>query len=389
MAAYLSEKSDLSSRQLAARLEPGNAEYRYRIGRYFALALQSPEAVENYRAALALNSHHSDYWLGLATAYKVLGDQTAQQAALEHAISVDPTTPDVAWQAANLYLSNGNTTRAIQEFRVVLQNDSYRMPSALELCWRAEPDVELLLRNVIPPTISVYSSFLELLISKKELAAAATVWGRSVELQQPVETRYVFEYVKVLVDQGDVAQARKVWQQAAHLSDLTSYQSSPENLVINGEFSLPLLNAGFDWQYEKRPTISLSLDPMQSHLGPHSLRISFEGGPVDSAGIRQLIPAEPNTNYDFSAYFKAESVEGAGGPQFAINDFYSGSTYFTSEELKNSDVWKQVSGSFTTRPDAKLLTITIRKIPPDTAVRGKLWIDGVRLAQTAHIGHGL
>jgi hypothetical protein len=204
-----------------------------------------------------------------------------------------------------------------------------------------------------------------------------------------VETRYVFEYVKSLVDQGDVTQARKVWQQAGHLSDLMSYQPSPENRVINGEFSLPLLNAAFDWQYEKRPTISLSLDPMQSHLGPHSLRISFDGGPVDSAGIRQLVPIEPNTNYDFSAYFKAENVEGAGGPRFTIDDFYSGSTYFTSEELRNSDVWKQVSGSFTTGPDAKLLTIAIKQTPPGTAVRGKLWIDGVRLAQTVHAGHDL
>jgi hypothetical protein len=259
----------------------------------------------------------------------------------------------------------------------------------LELCWRARPDVDLLLKDVVPPMSSVYSSFLEFLVSKKETHASATVWARSVALQQPIETRYVFEYIRFLVEQEDIVQARRVWQEASHISDVTSYQPSPENLVVNGEFSLPLLNAGFDWQYEKRPYVSLSLDPTESHLGPHALRITFEGGPVENAGIRQLVSVEPATNYEFSAYFKAQNIEGAGGPQFAIDDFYNNSTYFTSQELKGTDVWKQVSGSFKTGPNAKLINIQVKKTPPGTAIRGKLWIDGIRLVQTDHSGHDL
>jgi hypothetical protein len=119
------------------------------------------------------------------------------------------------------------------------------------------------------------------------------------------------------------------------------------------------------------------------------LRITFEGGPIENAGIRQLVPVQPDTDYEFSAYFRAQSIEGAGGPRFAIDDFYSSSTYFTSEELNGTDVWKQVSGSFKTGPSAKLIAIQIKKTPPGTAIRGRLWIDGIRLLQTDQSRHRL
>jgi len=37
LATYFSQKPDLANLQRAARLQPGNAEYRYRVGRYLSL----------------------------------------------------------------------------------------------------------------------------------------------------------------------------------------------------------------------------------------------------------------------------------------------------------------------------------------------------------------
>jgi tetratricopeptide (TPR) repeat protein len=383
-AAYFAGKPDLADRQRAARLQSGNAEYRNRIGRYFSLVQDWPSAEKNYRAAVVLNPHRASYWLDLATSYQFLGNRTAQRAALEHAISSDAWTPDVAWQAANLYLSVGDTDRAMQEFRVVLGNDPYLPPSALQLCWRAKPDVNLLLKDVVPPISSVYSAFLELLISREEIGPAASVWAGSVELRQPIENRYIFDYVRFLISKQKVADALKVWGQSATLSSLSTYQPSSENLVVNGDFSLPLLNAGFDWLYEKSTRVSLALDSTQAYFGPRSLRISFEGGPIQDAGIRQLVPVEPNTNYEFSAYFRSQNLEGAGGPQFVLDDFYSGESYFTSEPLIGGDTWKQVSGSFLTHGQTQLLQMHVKKTPPGTAIRGKLWIDAIRLAPASH-----
>jgi tetratricopeptide (TPR) repeat protein len=380
LASYFSEKPDLANLQRAVQLAPGNAEYAYRLGRYFSLVAMSPsDAAQHYRSAVALDPHRSRYWLGLATTSQVLGETASQTNALEHAIDSDPKTPDVAWQAANLFLVQGETAKAMHEFRVVLESDPYLTGAALQLCWRANPNIDALLQDVVPRVPSVYSAFLELLLSRKQSDAAAKVWSQMVQLREPVETQGVFEYVRYLIRERDVAQARAVWQQAATISDLSNYQPSPTNLVINGDFSLPILNGGLDWQYEKQAGVSFALDPTESHLGTHSLLISFAGRPIDEVGIRQFVPVEPNTRYEFSAQCKAPHMEGAGGARFAVEDFYAGTTLFLSDDLKNAEVWKQINGALTTGPDTRLLIIRLQRIPANSPIRGNLWVDGVRL----------
>lgn len=246
---------------------------------------------------------------------------------------------------------------------------------------REKPDIDFLLREVVPPKLSVYASLLDLLTSNKETAAAAKVWTQIVQLHQPLEKQFAFNYVRYLIVQREVDQARMVWQQASALCGLSAYQPSPENLIVNGDFSLDVLNGGFDWLYQQSKDITLALDPTQSHGGHRSLLITFDARSVSDAGIRQLVPVTPATSYDFTAYFKAETMEGDGGARFAIQDLYSEETYFTSDYLKDADFWKQVSGTFTTGPDTKLLVLRIQRDPPGHPIRGKLWIDGVRLVE--------
>ncbi len=311
--AYFSGRPDLASLQRAVRWQPGNADYRHRLGRYFFLIQRSPEAaVESFRAAVGLNPHQARYWFDLAGAYQLLGDTDAQKAALERGLEADSSTPDLAWEAANFYLVQGDTDKALREFRVVMESDPYLPPAAVKLCWRVKPDIDVLLRDVVPP--QVYPTFLDFLISQKETAAAAKVWTQLAQLRQPVPQPLIFEYIRYLVTQHEVDQARLVWQQGAALSGLSAYQPSPENLIINGDFSLNVLNGGFDWQYHQSKEVSLALDPTQAHGGHRSLLITFDAQKIDEAGIGQLVPVKPSTAYDFSAYFKADDIQGAGGP---------------------------------------------------------------------------
>jgi hypothetical protein len=259
------------------------------------------------------------------------------------------------------------------------ENDPYLAGAALERCWRISPNVDALLDDVLPRRADIYSAFLEFLISRNETTAATTVWSRLVKLQSSVSTRYVFGYIRYLIAQKQIEQARRVWSDAATLADLSQYQPSSVNLLVNGDFSLPILNGGFDWQYERIPGASLALDPTESHSGRRSLSIVFDSAGLEDAGIRQLVPVEPNTNYEFSAYFKSENLEGAGGPCLVLQDAFSGATYFSSDELKNADFWKEVGGTFTTGPDTRLLVLRVARVPAKKAIRGKLWVDNIRL----------
>src|SRR5271166_6550066 len=102
VADWLGNRVELKSLERAAWLDPGNAEYRNHLGRYYDLVTRDPAtAIRYYKAAVQLNPHSARYWFDLAGAYQVLGDVPHQTAALEQAIHADSMTPDVAWQAAN------------------------------------------------------------------------------------------------------------------------------------------------------------------------------------------------------------------------------------------------------------------------------------------------
>jgi tetratricopeptide (TPR) repeat protein len=348
VASLFGDRPELASLQRAARLDPGDADYRNHLGRYFALVARDPgAAIEPYRAALQLNPHSARYWFDLASAYQVLGDTSNQSSSLEHAIEADPTTPDVAWEAANFYLVQGDSEKALREFHVVLENEPSLANLAIQFCWRIDPDVDALLKDVVPARSEAYIAFLNLLMTpkrldlsattapanpsgnnwvytlaapeahaesnswanatvtlsgysdeasgnnvtatitaststtieivnpaglasnagtpvlmisravsdsrippasgaKQETAATAKVWDKLVAAPQPFELRYAYNYIQYLIDHKDAEQARSVWRQAAPRFGLAAYVPSARNLIVNGDFGLDILNAGFD-----------------------------------------------------------------------------------------------------------------------------------------------
>ena|SRR5579864_790044 len=369
----------------AVWLDPGDAEHRYRLGRYELLASQSPQdALPWLQSAAKLNPHAGRYWIDLALAQQSIGDLDSEKRSLENALAVDPRTPELAWDAANLYLAQGATEDAMKQFHVVLQNDPELTWPAIRTCWRIRPDIGYLLDDVIPP--GVYPAMLEFLVAKNETAAAAKVWAQIFSSQQPVERQDLFGYVKYLVLHREVAQAARVWQEAAGMASLQAYEPSSANLLVNGDFSLDMLNGGFDWVHQKIDGVSLALDPSEAHSSSRSLRITFDGPGIRDAGISQVVAVEPNTSYEFSAFYKAQDMEGAGAMQFAIQDAYKETSFLMSEDLRDADFWKKTGGAFTTGPDTELVMVRILRVPSGSPIRGKLWIDGLQLVPSSNVG---
>jgi tetratricopeptide (TPR) repeat protein len=384
LAALFSNIPDPVWLKRAVWLDPGNAEHRYRLGRYELLAGQSPQtSLPWLRSAAALNPHAGRYWADLALAQQSLGDINSEKGSLENALAADPHTPEIAWDAANLYLAQGLTDDAMRKFHTVLQSDPELTWPAIRTCWRIRPDIDYLLDNVIPPV--VYPAMLEFLIANSETAAAEKIWAQMFSTQQPMERQGIFGYVRYLILHREVAQAARVWQESAGMASLQAYEPSSANLLVNGDFGLDMLNGGFDWVHQKIDGVSLALDPNEAHSSSRSLRIAFDGPGIRDAGISQVVTVEPNTSYEFSAFYKAEDMEGAGGMQFAIQDAYKETSFLMSEDLRDADFWKMTSGIFTTGPDTELVIVRIVRVPPDSPIRGKLWIDGLQLVPSGNV----
>jgi len=380
-ASAFASHSDLPKLKLAVRLSPGNADYWHRLGRYFAYALGDPQsAIDSYQPAVRLNPHDASYWFDLAAAYEVTGDIASQRAALEHALVAEPTAPSVAWEAANFFLVDGDIDRALREFHVVIANDVSLVEPSLHACWRVRPDVDALLQEVVPARTDSLLAFLALLISKQETAGAIKTWDRLTELHEKFDVGRLFEYVNFLIQVHRPDAAITAWEQASAPLGLTAYLPSDDNLVINGDFSLDVLNGGFDWIYFNRIGVKPLLDPSDFHQGRRSLSLTFEGPGIADAGIEQLIPVHGSTTYDFQAYYKSADFEGAGGPQIVLRDAYTGAPLFASEPLTDADFWKEVHATFTTPDSTALLRLAVERFPPGSPIRGKLWLDDFQLS---------
>ena len=380
VASRLGDRVELRSLEWASRLDPGNAAYRNHVGRYYDLVGRDPvSAVGYYKAAVQLNPHSARFWFDLASVYQILGETSNQAKALEHAIQADSMTPDVAWEAGNLYLVQGENDKALHEFRTVIANDPSLVQSAIQFCWRITPDVDAMLRDVVPARANAYAAFLELLESKGDSVGGVKVWNALMQTHESFEPRYAYGYVRFLIDHKLVEDAVLAWEQITSRFGLNAYRPSQENLIVNGNFNFDVLNAGFDWQYQKQSSVQLTLDPSEFYAGRRSLQITFDGPGISEAGIYQLIAVQPNTTYDFTAYYKNPEMDGAGGPHFTIQDMYAKTVYYESDELKNTDFWKSAYGEFTTSRDCKLIVLHIRRLPAGAAIRGKLWVDDFHL----------
>jgi len=168
VASAFASRAELSTLRRAVSLSPGNADYHHRLGRFYAfVAGDAQSAIESLRDAVALNPHDAHYWFDLAAAYQVTGDVVGQRGALDRALEAEPTAPDVAWQAANFFLIDGDIDRALHEFRVVIANDVTLVDAALRECWRVRPDTDALLREAVPANAESLIAFSTLLKSTK------------------------------------------------------------------------------------------------------------------------------------------------------------------------------------------------------------------------------
>lgn len=380
-ASVFASRAELSSLQRAVRLAPGNADYRHRLGRYFMFVADDPQsAIDSLRSAVALNPHDAHYWLDLAAAYQVTGNLADQGPALDRALQAEPTASDVAWEAANFFLIEGDIDRALREFRVVIENSVELKDAALRACWRVRPDVDALLRDAVPARAHCLISFLSLLRSKQETEGVIKTWDRLTQLHEKFPNRYLYDQVRYLIDVHRPDAAMSAWKQSADTLGLSAYLPTEDNLVVNGDFSLDILNGGFDWNYVNRIGVRPLLDPSDFHQGHRSLSLTFEGPGINDAGIQQLIPVRGATTYDFSVYYKSAEFEGAGGPEIVLRDAYTGTPLYTSDSLNDADFWKEVHSKVTTPDSTNLIRLAIERFPAGAAIRGKLWLDNFQLS---------
>jgi len=382
----LSNDQHMRSLQRAIALEPRDAVPYDRLCRHLRDVESDPAtAISLCQKAVQLNRYDAEYWLDLAETFYEAGNAPEQRRAIEHAIAVDPKTPQVAWNAATFYLLQGEVEPAVHLLPDVLEGDPALVPVTLRTAWQALGRVDPILR-MMPPDPAVYLQFLALLTAQNQPEAAAQVWSKLIDLNTEFNYHDAMFYVDNLLAAKDVQAAEQVWTQLGERSPgFRNYGRKPENLVINGSFEYEILNAGFGWRTNPQGTKIEVDEEMRKDRG-RSVLVSYST-PVLDAGLSQLIPVDPETTYTAAAWVKSEDLQTANGPRLAVFDAYTGANFAASEPTSYTTGWRAVRVQFTTGPQTRLLSLRFSRDRQDTVIRGRLWIDDVHLMRVGEQVH--
>jgi tetratricopeptide (TPR) repeat protein len=377
-ASRLASSLDMPSLRRAIALAPKNAAQQDLLCRFLLFDKQDVAAATSYcQRATELNPYQSAYWLHLALVYFRLGQQQQQEEAILKAVTIDPTTPDVAWEAANFFLVQGKIPEALHQFSVVIRGDPNMVGPSLDLCWRTLHDVSAM-KSVLPPDPEVYLQLIKLLVAKNEWQAANQSWSALLELDRQFDYRHALFYVDALLQKQDVAGADEVWKQLAARSPALNRYINPNNLIVNGDFAEEILDAGFDWHYAPQAGTKLSVDTTQFHSGNQSVLISYSETGGD-AGLYQVVPVMPNTQYTLSAWVKSEELRSANGPCISVSDAYTNARYALTPETVGTTPWHIVESNFQTGPATKLVLVRVVRDPVSTRILGQFWINSISL----------
>jgi tetratricopeptide (TPR) repeat protein len=381
------DSADPDVLERAVRLEPENAEAWYRLGRVRSVLLQDvPGSIAPIQRALALDPRHARYWLDLGLAYEYTGDTAARRNAIENALRFDSHDPDISWEAGNFLLVAGDTNQALRLFRITLEGDptNKHLWRAILLSLRAtNNDFARVLDQVIPLDPNVYIDFSNLAMTANRFDAADMIWSRMLGLDKRVRLDSTNRYFSSLIARNDSARARSAWNDLAKVNPELQPYTYSDNLVVNGRFDNNILNAGFDWHYDRNDAAQLEIDDAGVHGGTHALLMTFTGQPVGELGLRQTIPVDGSECYEFSAFLRTSELEGVGGVQFQLRDLKTGRSYVQTESMTGTHGWEQRRQTFRTDPSTHFLELSIAHDRPLTAIRGRAWADDVLLTRVA------
>lgn len=375
----------------AARLQPDNAEYWDRLGRFRQLDFENSDltkAIEFYRRATQADPLQTDYWLDLATTYENLGNSAEARAAFRKAKENYPLSSEVAWKYGNFLLRQGETAEALAEIHRGVAGDPALVPLAASRTWHATGDMNRVLTEVLPATRDAYISALKVFVEEGATDSALAVWKRLVNLRQPFALSIVNSLVEQLIGAQRVAEAHVAWQQALVSSGSVPAGTQSFPLVTDGGFERNSTNGGFDWRTYVAPGVEYDFDSTVAHSGSRSLRITFSGtSNFNFTQVMQFVPVQPRTAYRLSAYIRTESLTTDSGIRLIVlHPGGPGTPDVFSDNSNRSQPWTLTEMQFTSGPEAGVIEIHLWRFPSaklESKIRGSAWVDDVALDPAA------
>jgi tetratricopeptide (TPR) repeat protein len=379
-----------------AELLPGNGEAWDRVGRFWQLDFASPDsskAAIAYEKAVRDDPNSSYYWMDLASAYEDVGDMGRARRAFEQAETVYPISALVTWNYGNFLVRRQEYAEGYRKIQMAVLSDSKLIPLAISRTWRSSEDVNVLLDDVLPPTVEAYLAALKFFASYNQPDAALAVWKRLIGLGNTFPLEDTFGFLDELIGLDRAEDARRVWTEAIAAAGLA--QAAPlrpalaaPSLLWNGNFSRDFANGGLDWRWNAPHGVSPSFDSPAPSASGRSLRLDFNGG-VNLAleSPAQYVPVQPSRAYHFHAFVRTEQITTDSGVRFWIGDpNHAAEKPVLTDNLTGTHAWMPVEADISTGPGTHFLVVRLERIASlmfDSKLGGTAWVSDLSFVPAA------
>ena len=370
----------------ASKIEPANAENWYRLGRYRQLDFEHsdlPLAISYYRRAVQLDPHSPFYKLDLAGALEITGNDAEAEKYFRAAQENYPISAEVSWRYGNYLLRQQRLPEAYAEIHRAVAVDSKLLPLAVSRAWHSDPDVRVLLDQVLPKTAEGDWEALSFLVQAQEGAAALAVWNHLIGLHASIDRKTtLFAFIDMLVRQDRFDEAGSVWRQATAAEGTWPPASPAGSLVFDGGFESDPSNGGFGWRQQDVPGADFDFDTEEKHSGSRAVRVIFDRTQnLSYEYLFQWVLVAPATRYRFRGFLRTDQISTDSGMRFEIIDPRRPKdlNVLTPNET-GTQPWTMEEVEFTTGAQTHLIRIALRRLPStrlDNKINGTVWVDDV------------
>jgi hypothetical protein len=369
----------------AAKIEPDNGDYWYKLGLNHQWDLDTTDAnqtINYFQQAVAIDPRSATYWTELADSYEA-ANQVAARGAFQRALESYPTSSEVHWRYGSFLLRQGEIPQGYSEIHHALQIDPKLIPLAVSRVWPATQDASALLSAVLPDTESAQSQALVWFCGQKLIDPALAVWKRMISESRPIPIQTTFPLVDNLIEANRGDEARQVWREALIASGNSAGAETGDSFVFNGGFEYDAADGGLDWHLEQMLGVKYDYDASAPHSGKRALRMNFDGSQnLSFQGVWQIIPVKPNTHYHFEGYLRTSGISTESGIRFLVYLMGGTPSQIILDNVTGDHAWGAESADFTTPPGVQVVRVTLFRPPSqrfDNRLAGTAWVDDVSL----------
>jgi tetratricopeptide (TPR) repeat protein len=372
----------------ATRIEPDNPETWYRLGRYRQLDFDNadiPLSISDYQRAVKLNPRSPYYKLDMAGALEMAGNIAEADNNFRAAQTAYPISAEVSWKYGNFLLRQDRLPEAYAEIHRAVLVDPKLIPIAVSRIWHSDPDIHLLLDQVLPETEEAYSDALTFLVGEQNPTAAIEVWHRLVAKDPHLELKMVYGLTDMLVAQEKFDDAGAVWHQAVAMDADHASAYAGNSLIYDGGFEKDISGGGFGWRQNDIDGTDFDYDAEQKHSGERSARVIFDGSKnLTYENLFQYVLVTPGTRYRFQGFIRTDKISTESGMRFEILDPKDPQQVDVLTPNETGTLpWTLEQSDFTSGPKTHMIAIRLVRRPSqrlDNRLSGTVWIDDVSLA---------